>query len=217
MRTLVRMFKRPHNAHPAMHHTRRTVAPARRAVTLTDALTQVREYEGDNGPGDAHLEACIAAAHEACEQRTERALITSTWQLTMDGFPAACHGNPLAAIRILRCPVQSVASIKYDDADGVEQTLATTGAYRVNVNAEPATITPVGSWPATLAGHTGTVRVTFTAGYGADPAAVPMPLRQWVLLAVGDLYERRNASGETPVTEHGFVDNLLQPYRLLGI
>lgn len=199
-----------------MHHTRRTAAPAKRAVTLPDALAQVREYEGDNGPGDAYLKACIAAAHEACEQRTERALITSTWQITMDGFPCLPRGMALAAIRILRCPVQAVLSIKYDDADGVEQTLAPT-AYRVNVNAEPATITPVGSWPATLAGHTGTVRVTFTAGYGADPADVPMPLRQWILLAVGDLYERRNASGETPVTEHGFVDNLLQPYRLLGI
>ena len=199
-----------------MHHTRRTAAPAKRAVTLPDALAQVREYEGDNGPGDAYLKACIAAAHEACEQRTERALITSTWQITMDGFPCLPRGMALAAIRILRCPVQAVLSIKYDDADGVEQTLAPT-AYRVNVNAEPATITPVGSWPATLAGHTGTVRVTFTAGYGDDPADVPMPLRQWILLAVGDLYERRNASGETPVTEHGFVDNLLQPYRLLGI
>ena len=199
-----------------MNHTRRTAAPAKRAVTLPDALAQVREYEGDNGPGDAYLKACIAAAHEACEQRTERALITSTWQMTMDGFPCLPRGMALAAIRILRCPVQAVLSIKYDDADGVEQTLAPT-AYRVNVNAEPATITPVGSWPATLAGHTGTVRVTFTAGYGADPADVPMPLRQWILLAVGDLYERRNASGETPVTEHGFVDNLLQPYRLLGV
>lgn len=216
MRTLVRMFKRPPNAAHTMHHTRRTVAPARRAVTLSDALAHVREFDGDNGPGDALMEGYIAAAHDACEQRTERALITSTWRLTMDGFPAACHGNPLAAIRILRCPVQEVVSIRYDDADGVEQTMAPS-AYRVNVNAEPATITPVGSWPATLAGHTGTVRVTFTAGYGDDPATVPMPLRQWILLAVGDLYERRNASGETPVTEHGFVDNLLQPYRLLGI
>ena len=177
----------------------------------------MREFEGDNGPGDALLEGFIAAAHEACEQRTERALITSTWQLTMDGFPSACHGNPLAAIRILRCPVQAVASIKYDDADGVEQTLATTGAYRVNIWAEPATITPVGSWPATLSGHTGTVRVTFVAGYGDDPTDVPEPLKKWIKLSVGDLYERRNASGETPVTEHGFVDNLLQPYRLLGI
>lgn len=198
-----------------MTTTRRTVAPLKRAVTLSDALAHLRE-DGDNGAQDGLIEGYIAAAHDACEQRTERALITSTWQLTMDGFPAACQGNPRAAIRILRCPVQEVLSIKYDDADGVEQTLAST-ACRVNIWSDPAIITPVGSWPATLAGHTGTVRVTFTAGYGDNPADVPMPLRQWVLLAVGDLYERRNASGENPVTEHGFVDGLLQPYRLLGV
>lgn len=216
MRITVRMFKRPSNAQITMNHIRRTVSPSKRAVTLPEALAQVRESDGDGGSGDTLLESYIATAHDACEQRTERALITSTWQLTMDGFPSVCFGNPLAAISILRCPVQSVTSIKYDDADGMEQTMAQT-AYRVNVNAEPATITPVRSWPATLAGHTGTVRVTFTAGYGDNPADVPMPLRQWILLSVGDLYERRNASGETPVTEHGFVDNLLQPYRIMGV
>ena len=190
-----------------MTTTRRTVAPLKRAVTLSDALAHLRE-DGDNGAQDGLIEGYIAAAHEACEQRTERALITSTWRMALDGFPAA--------IRILRCPVQSIDSIQYDDADGAQQTLAPI-AYRADLNAEPAVITPVGSWPATLAGHTGTVRVTFKAGYGDNPADVPMPLRQWVLLAVGDLYERRNASGENPVTEHGFVDGLLQPYRLLGV
>lgn len=199
-----------------MDHTHRLVAPGNAAVTLADALAHLRE-DGDSGAQDGRILDDITAAHEACEQRTERALITSTWQLSMDGFPSACHGNPLAAIRIWRCPVQSVASIQYDDADGVQQTLPTSGAYRVNLFAEPATITPVGGWPATLSGHTGTVRVTFVAGYGDNPADVPMPLRQWVLLAVGDMYERRNASGETPAVEHGFVDALLQPYRLLGI
>jgi uncharacterized phiE125 gp8 family phage protein len=198
-----------------MHHTRRTEAPARRAVTLADALAQVREFEGDNGAGDLLLEAYIAAAHDACEQRTERALITSDWLLTLDAFPAACRFNPHAAIALRACPVQSVLSIKYDDADGVEQTLDP-AAYRVSLTQEPALITPVDRWPATLSAP-GAVRVAYRAGYGDAPADVPAPLKQWILLAVGDLYERRNASAEQPATPHQFVDALLQPYRLLGV
>jgi uncharacterized phiE125 gp8 family phage protein len=200
-----------------MHHTRRTAAPARRAVTLADALAQVREFEGDNGAGDALLEAYIAAAHDACEQRTERALITSDWLLTLDAFPAADRFNPHAAIALRACPVQSVLSIKYDDADGVERTLDT-AAYRVSPTQEPALITPVAgtTWPTTLDAP-GAVRVAYRAGYGATPDHVPEPLKQWIRLAVGDLYERRNASAEQPATPHQFVDALLQPYRLLGI
>ena len=196
-------------------HTRRTAAPAKRAVILADALAQVREYEGDNGAGDMLLGAYIAAAHDACEQRTERALITSDWLLTLDAFPAACRFNPHAAIQLMRCPVQEVLSIKYDDADGVEQTLAGT-AWRASLTQEPALVTPVDGWPATLAAP-GAVRVAYRAGYGDQPADVPAPLRQWILLAVGDLYERRNASAEQPATPHQFVDALLQPYRLLGV
>lgn len=197
--------------------TRRITAPAVFAVTLNDALAHLRE-EGDGGSNDALVEACVAAAHGACEDRTERALITSTWRLTRDGFPAASTSNPLAIIELRRPPVLSVVSVKYDDAAGVEQTLAG-AAYRVDLASEPARLMPVPGtvWPATLAGAIATVRVEFTAGYGASSASVPEPLRQWVLLAVGDLYERRAASGETPATPHAFVDGLLQPYRQLGV
>jgi uncharacterized phiE125 gp8 family phage protein len=200
-----------------MNHTRRTAAPARRAVTLADALAQVREYEGDNGAGDVLLEQYIAAAHDACELRTERALITSDWLLTLDAFPAACRFNPHAAMALLRCPVQEVLSIKYDDADGVEKTLAGS-AYRASLTQEPAQITPaVGTnWPTTLAAP-GAVRVAFRAGFGDVSTDVPAPLRSWILLAVGDMYERRNASAEQPATPHQFVDGLLQPYRLMGV
>ena len=59
--------------------------------------------------------------------------------------------------------------------------------------------------------------VTYTAGYGAAAADVPAPLKQWMLLAIGDMYEMRNASGDKPAVKHDFVDHLLNPYRLLGI
>lgn len=227
-----------------MHHTRRTAAPARRAVTLADALAQVREFEGDNGAGDALLEAYIAAAHDACEQRTERALITSDWLHTLDAFPAACRFNPHAAIALRACPVQSVLSVQYMSPEGWAQYLADASAmaelppeaqtpisaasyyttmpaykYWLDTNSEPARLAPTLGlpWPATHAGCPGAVRVAYRAGYGPTPADVPAPLKQWILLAVGDLYERRNASAEQPATPHQFVDALLQPYRLLGV
>lgn len=198
-----------------MHHTRRTTAPIRRAVTRADALAQVREYDGENIAVDALMDAYIAAAHDACEDRTERALVTSEWLLTLDAFPSDSRYNVHASIALRACPVQAVLSVKYDDSDGAEQTLDP-AAYRVSLTQEPALITPVDAWPVTLDAP-GAVRVAYRAGYGDSPSDVPAPLRSWILLAVGDLYERRNASAEQPATPHQFVDNLLQPYRLMGL
>lgn len=47
--------------------------------------------------------------------------------------------------------------------------------------------------------------------------AVPAPLRQWILLAIGELYENRERSYDKPVVPHGFVDALLDTYRILRV
>ena len=49
---------------------------------------------------------------------------------------------------------------------------------------------PAQSWPAVQAGRADAVRITFTAGYGAEAASVPAPLRAAVLLMVGSMLFR---------------------------
>jgi uncharacterized phiE125 gp8 family phage protein len=62
------------------------------------------------------------------------------------------------------------------------------------------------------------VIVTYTAGYGATAADVPAPLKQWILLAIGDMYDQsRSLSSERAMVPGKFVDSLLDPYRFFGL
>jgi hypothetical protein len=88
---------------------------------------------------------------------------------------------------------------------------------------EPGWIVPAfgEAWPETR-DQINAVRVTYTAGYLAGGtndqrrAAVPMPIRQWIMLAVGRSYEFREALVQgQPLQPIGFADSLLDTYRVL--
>lgn len=157
----------------------------------TDAVK--RHLRIDHDADDALLETLIQTAREQAESYTGRALIQQTWQLT-DDAPA----NPLL---LPRWPVLSVLSV-------TDSGIATE-AYTVAAG-DDAEIRADSGWG-------GPVAVSYTAGYGEDPASVPAPLRQWMLLQIGQWYEHREAvalaGGATPQALP-FVDNLLTPYRI---
>lgn len=196
---------------------RRTAQPSIEPVTLADALVHLRET-ADSGANDAYITTLITVARQACEDRTERTLITTPWLLTLPAFPPATERNPLAAVCLRLAPSIAVQSVQYLDAAGDLQTLDA-AAYKLHAHMAPALLSPAPTllWPATQVGALDAVRIAFTAGYGATAASVPLPLRQWILLAVGEMYETRGASAERPLVRSAFVDHLLDPYRLLGV
>ena len=65
---------------------------------------------------DDYIEHLIKAARRMAERITRRALMTQTWSMSMERFPAC------GEIVIPRPPLQSVESIVYLDENGVEQT-----------------------------------------------------------------------------------------------
>src|SRR4030067_860491 len=73
------------------------------------------------------------------------ALITQTWELYLDAFPAW-------EIRVPKPTLQSITSIVYTDTDGILQTLAGS-MYLVDNKSEPGRITPAFGevWPVTRA------------------------------------------------------------------
>jgi uncharacterized phiE125 gp8 family phage protein len=186
----------------------RTTPPATEPISLAEAKLHLRVDHADE---DGLIGALIAVARQAAEDRLQRTLITSTWQQVLDGFPACS-----ASIALSMPPVIGVSSLQYRDADGTLQTLDA-AAYQVATHHEPAQLLPVGAWPATQAGRVGTVTVTYTAGYGATAASVPGPIKQWLLLAIGDMYERRIRSAERPAVPQGFADGLLDTYRVWSL
>jgi len=188
------------------YYPRRSGAPAQEPVTLAEALEHLRE---DAGVADAYVTSLITAARTACEERIERTLISTEWKLTLDSFPDA--------IVLHRPPVISVASVKYLDAEGVEQTLDPAD-YLLDSVSEPGYLVPAPgkAWPDTQ-DRINAVTVTYTAGYGVTAASVPKPLTQWILLAIGEMYAVRNRSGERPAVPHQFADALLDTYRIMRL
>ncbi len=186
---------------------RRSGDPLALPITLAEALHHLKE-ESDDGENDAYVLTLIDVARQACEDRTERTLISTPWLLTLDGFPEA--------IPLHQPPIIAVQSIQFTDADGLTQTLSPAD-YEVNAVSVPGYVVPAygKGWPATRS-QINAVRVNYSAGYGVTAASVPKPLIQWMKLAIGDMYTNRNASSDRPVVRHNFVDSLLEPYKVWG-
>ncbi len=181
-------------------------APASEPITTAEAKTALRIDTSDQ---DTLIAAFITAAREQCEQHTGRALLTQTWERTLDAFPDN-------EIRLGWPPIIAITSVKYIDVDGVEQTLAA-NVYTLDNDTEPGWLLLADgqSWPAT-SDVANAVRVRFTAGY-ASAAAVPQSLKTWITLKVGELIENREASSAKPAQAHPFVSGLLDRYTVVAV
>lgn len=185
----------------------RTIAPATGAVqpiSMEEARAQLRVDCADE---DALIGSLISVATQTASDRLQRALVPTRYRLTLDSFPGA--------IELRMPPIISVQSVKYIDADGVQQTLPVQDYFVDNVS-EPGKLVPAfgRTWPATQ-DRINAVEVEYTAGY--PDSAIPTPIKQWILLALGDLYNNRERSAEKPAVPQNFADALLDTYRLWGL
>ena len=80
-------------------------------------------------------------------------------------------------------PLQSIVSVKYDDTNGVEQTISS-GEYRITGLSDRPMIEPVygTSWPS-MRSQVEAFRIRYIAGYGAG-TDVPEPIRAAIALQV---------------------------------
>lgn len=178
--------------------------PASEPITLAEAKLHLRVDFADD---DDLIGALITAAREQCEVAQRRALITSTWELTEEGFPCQWPValGPYLPGRLLerpwpssrlawqlpRPPLQSIASVAYVAPDGSAVTLDPSAYQVVAGGTGPGLIAPVygTTWPATRC-QPEAVTVRFVAGH-ADASAVPATTKAAIKLLVGHLYENR--------------------------
>lgn len=195
--------------------------PQKEPVSLEEAKRHLRvEHQED----DDYIEGLITAAREAAEMETGAALVVSTWEHILDGFPVATAHNPRRAIELHKHPVQSVESLEYLDTDGQTQSLSLSEDCQVVVEGELGLgyVYPAYgyTWPQAQ-GSPGSVRVQFKAGWplDADEApTTPQAIKQWILLGVGALYENREAVYTGRYVHDalkGFLGGLLDRYRVL--
>lgn len=181
----------------------RITAPVSDPVTATEIYRHLRLVE--DATEKAYADACENVAREYVEQYTGTALLTQTWEVTLDGWWDGVLELPYP-------PLQSVSSIKYIDSDGVEQTLSaslyqvTTGSPVGYVQWKPDTTVP------TARAEAGAIRIRFVCGYTSS-SLVPASLKQAVLLMIAQWFENREPtllSGaipqEIPYTARALMD-----------
>ena len=162
-------------------------APTDEPVSVEEVKDHLRVYGDDE---DILIGGLITAAREHVERVIcNRALITQTWDLYLDAFPASgCLIIPMP-------PLQSVTSVKYTPDGGSEQTFSDSN-YIVDTVNEPGKIvlTSSASWPNDVLQPVNGVVVRFVAGYGDEPTDVSERFKQAIKLLVGDMYENREDS-----------------------
>lgn len=186
-------------------------APSLEPITLALAEAQCRVGAGEDND---LLTFYIESAREQAEGLLFSALISQTWEQTLDEFPS--DGD----IKLLKPPVQSITSVTYIDSAGDLQTMAT-DAYVLDAATSPGWLLPADGteWPATD-DVINAVTIRFVAGFGATAADVPANIRAWLLLTIAQLYDQRSAtdaSGKVAALPGRFVDGLLDPWRQYGL
>lgn len=157
------------------------------------------------------LTALITASRQHVEDITRRALLTQTWDYSIDAWP------PGDAIKLPFGSLQSVTSVKWKDTDGTETTLTEGTDYLVETNG-PACgriVLPYGeTWPSDTLYPSNPITIRFVCGWGAA-ADVPATIRAAVLMVLTDLWENREAQSQAAAyNENPAVSRLLASARL---
>ena len=190
--------------------------PAVEPVTIDEAKAHLRL---DSNADDAYVEALITAARDRVEIFLRRALITQTFEFTLDGFPVSPSLIfTTSVIDLPRPPLQSIESIKYLDTAGSEQTLPPESYVIDSSSDEIGRIALAWTqyWPITRCSINSVV-IRFVAGYGDAPDDVPQVIRQGILIEISNLYENREdiVVGQN-ISMLSLSERLLWPYRALG-
>lgn len=179
------------------------VGPAVEPVPVAEMKSHLRL---DHDADDALLGMLIEAARCAAEAHAGRLMISQTWRLALDRWPAGGVVRvplaPFAGLVAARVLPQSGAAANLPLSDFVTDTVA-----------EPGRIAVRGAPPAPGRRFAG-VELDVAVGYGAAPGDVPEPLRQAVRLLAAHWYENRG--DELPERTDALppqVAALLNPFR----
>ncbi len=162
----------------------------------------------DHTDEDTRIDALMVAARSHVENEAWTALCSQSWRLYLSAWPV----EPLL---LPRQPIASITSIKYFTASGAEQTVNGAVYKLIPAAGEDAKLWLAAGqqWPsAALAVEEYPITVEYVAGYG-DGFAVPEPIRQYMLLLIGAMYENREMTAQQAAQRLEWADGLLSNYR----
>lgn len=176
--------------------------PAQEPVTLSELKEFLRYYDSDE---DGLILDLGKTARLLFESHTDRQLVTATWKLHLDRFPAG-------DIQIRKVPVASVSSLTYYDTNGTSQTWDS-DEYETDLVSFPAILrTAYGySYPSTRSGKLNAVTIQFVAGQSV--ANVDRRAKSAILILTKHLFDNRDlvtpqSLTETPMAFQALVNSM---------
>ena len=183
--------------------------PAVEPITLAETKQFLRVEHDDD---DDIITAFIAAARIHLETQTRRALITQSWRLTRDVWPAT------GCLALLPVPVRTLDAVRIYKLDGTTRALDP-AQFTLDKSDAPARLVFANGVPPAPERAAAGIEIDITCGYGDAPASVPEPLRQAIRLLVAHWYENRGliAVGSEVAMLPQSVASLTAPYRVLAL
>jgi uncharacterized phiE125 gp8 family phage protein len=183
--------------------------PTVEPITLAEAKSFLRVAHGDD---DGLIAALIAAARAHVETATRRALLTQTWRIVCDAWPAG------GRIAVAPAPLIAVTAARVRDDNGDAHAIDP-GAFSFAVGAVPASLAFVPwSLPAPGVADDG-IEIDVELGHGTSAAAVPPPLVHAVRLLTAHWYEHRGilSSGQAGAPLPVSITALMAPFRVVSL
>jgi uncharacterized phiE125 gp8 family phage protein len=158
--------------------------PAVDLISMSQAKLRVRRDDDDDNDTIELLVAAAISQLDGMDGILGRALITQIWIDTWFNFPAGDR-LPLALT-----PVSSVSSVSYFDANNEEQTIPAQdyGLHKSGDGSFYLRLLNGANWPSTYR-RDDAVHITYSAGYGDQPADVPATIRLAALDLVQHWYD----------------------------
>jgi uncharacterized phiE125 gp8 family phage protein len=198
----------------------RLITPPTGPVIATDIARQ--HLRQDQTADDIMIDLYVAAAAQSVQDMTGRALLPQTWEYRLQPTGYGCAQLVTAnRTQLPLAPLLSVESITVDGA------VVLAADYTVHAPSGPTCgrgeIEFSHGWSSAWSyGYgTGSAVIRFTAGYETADH-IPAPLKAAVLLALGSLYENREAEAEKSgasarmLAENPAFMRLIRPYQLIG-
>lgn len=183
--------------------------PAAEPVTLQEAKAHLRI---DHAAEDVLISSLILTSRLHVEAALDLALIDQTWTLQLDAWPIG------GSLDIPLSPLNVVSAVRVMGGAGGTVTIAPQ-SYIVDTGSRPPRIVfEPGSQPRPGVRAMG-IEVEFTAGFGAEPAHVPAPLRHAILMLVAHWYENRDVSeaGSPAARIPEQIGELIAPFRKIRL
>ena len=152
----------------------------------------------------------IDTARREVERFTNRALVNTDFAYYVPDFK---RNIPLPVSGI----DSSTVSIQYIDTNDVLQTVDPS-LYGIDAISEIPSVYEEyngNGWPTDVkCGDPNAVKISFTAGFGADESAVPAGIKEAIYLLVGGMFEERESDTPVRIETIPIVARVLELYRV---